>query len=326
MRLASIGTSWITASFIDAALTVDGIDYVGCYSRDIDKARAFVNKFGDNIFCTNSLDELLQTDIDAVYIASPNFLHYKHAKICLENNKNVICEKPLAVNPSEITELQALAKSKGLVYMEAIMALHIDELEILKNAMNTIGKITSAHLDFSQLSSKYKLITEDYTPNIFNPEMATGCLMDIGVYNVYLAIELFGVPDKIISDCYFMQTGSDSHGTAIFNYSDKQVTLNFSKVGQSHGYSQIFGDEGTILIPSISQLHDMKVIYNDNREVILSGEENRQYVMSGEARSLKNFIENPEKYNEKYRHSLEMSVLVSNAMKEIREQNPKFSF
>lgn len=325
MKFGTIGTSWITASFVDAALTVSRIEYCGAYSRTLGKAEEFASKFGCACFY-DDLGEMLRSEIDAVYIASPNSFHYEQSKKCLEAGKHVICEKPLCVNPSEIEELQDLAASNNLVYMEAIMFLHIKELEILKNAMNGIGRITSAHLDFSQLSSKYRFLSDDFTPNIFNPEFATGCLMDIGVYNVYTAIELFGYPKKITSSCHFMDTGADSHGTAIFDYPDKQVTLNFSKVGQSRGYSQIFGDKGTILLPSVSQLHDMKVVFWDGREKILSGKEDRRYVMSGEASDFKDFIENREENEEKYRHSREMSVSVSKAMYEIRKQNPGFLF
>jgi predicted dehydrogenase len=325
IKLATIGTSWITADFVKAAQTVEGIEYVGAYSRDIIKARVFAAKFGGKL-CFDNLDEFAcSEDFDSVYIASPNVFHYEQSKLLLSAGKNVICEKPITVTPEQLSELQKLAKEKDLVYMEAIMFLHLPELQILKDAMKTIGNITSAHFDFSQLSSKYKLLTPDFVPNIFNPRMAAGCLMDIGIYNVYTALELFGVPETIKADSYFMSTGADSHGVAVFNYPDKQVTLNYSKVAQSYGYSQIFGDNGTILIPSISQLNNMKVIYTDGTEKILTEDLKRTYIMSCEAKAFRNYIEKKDNYPE-YNYVSDIALKTSKAMFEIRNQNPEFLF
>ena len=155
--------------------------------------------------------------------------------------------------------------------------------------------------------------------------MAAGCLMDIGIYNVYTALELFGVPETIKADSYFMSTGADSHGVAVFNYPDKQVTLNYSKVAQSYGYSQIFGDNGTILIPSISQLNNMKVIYSDGIEKILSEDLSRTYIMSCEAKAFRNYIEKKDNYPE-YNYVSDIALKTSKAMFEIRKQNPEFLF
>ena len=326
MKFSTIGTSWITESFVKAALTIDEWEYAGAYSRSLDKATEFSSRFGVKKGW-NSLEDMLSDDsISAVYVASPNKYHYEHSKKCLEKGKNVICEKPLCVNPNEIEELQSLAAEKGLIYMEAIMFLYTPELVSLRDMMNKIGNITSAHFDFSQLSSKYKLLSEDYTPNIFNPELAAGCLMDIGVYNVYTALALFGKPVKITSDSYFMFTGADSHGTAIFDYSDKQVTLNYSKVAQSYGYSQIFGDKGTILLPSISQLNDMKVCFSDGSGRVFSDGENRTRLMSYEAKAFLEFIKGNTEYSVGYEYASELALNVSETMKIIRSQNRAFRF
>ena len=79
--------------------------------------------------------------------------------------------------------------------------------ELLRNSLEKIGRITSAHFDFSQLSSKYPAYLSGNLPNIFNPALATGCLMDLGIYCVYPAIDLFGIPDKITACASFMDSG-----------------------------------------------------------------------------------------------------------------------
>ena len=74
--------------------------------------------------------------------------------------------------------------------------MHSPARQILKDAVASIGNIRSASFDFSQLSSKYKALVNGELPNIFNPEMKTGALNDLGVYCVYPAVDLFGVPEE----------------------------------------------------------------------------------------------------------------------------------
>lgn len=86
-------------------------------AADIDENR--VNKISkkwniSNIF-NNYEDMIKKSNIDAVYICLPHFLHYKAAKFALEHNKNVFCEKPMGLNSNAALELVNLAKDKKLV-------------------------------------------------------------------------------------------------------------------------------------------------------------------------------------------------------------------
>lgn len=326
IKYATIGTSWITDSFIEGAKKVNGLTLFGVFSRSAEKAIEFAKKHNvKNSF--SNLNTLADCkDIDAVYIASPNSLHYEQSRQMLLSGKHVICEKPITVTPDEVLELTKLAKEKGLVYMEAIMSLHTPALECLKKALIKIGKVTSAHLDFSQLSSKYPLLKDGEIPNIFDPDLATGCLMDLGVYNVYVALELFGLPEDIVSSSQFLHTGADCLGTAIFNYSDKQVTLTYSKLGQNHSGSYILGDKGTIVIESISQLTGIKIIYSDKTTDDVFACLDKSALMGNEAQSFYNYIISPLKYSKEYENAQKMAIDVSRQMKTIRNQNTSFKF
>ena len=79
----------------------------------------------------------------------------------LENGKHVLCEKPITITPEEFTELCELAERKNLVYTEAIMMLHLSQRKIIKKKLESLGKISTAHFDFSQLSSKYPALLQD---------------------------------------------------------------------------------------------------------------------------------------------------------------------
>ena len=146
--------------------------------------------------------------IDAVYIASPNKLHTAHARVFLEHGKHVICEKPLAAHADEVRALQALAAERGLVYLEAIMFMHLPQRRLLEAALGKIGPVTMAKIDFCQRSSKYDAYLAGNLPNIFNPALETGALMDLGVYCVYPALHLFGEPENMQITARLLDSGA----------------------------------------------------------------------------------------------------------------------
>lgn len=316
MNYGVIGTGWIAESFIKGARYACNAHFTAVYSRTLEKGCDFAvkNKI-DKVY--SSLELFLKSDIDAVYIASPNALHYEQTKMCLNAGKHVICEKPVTVTPEQLKECIELARRNNLVFIEAIMYMHSPDRDLLKDALNKIGNITSARFDFSQLSSKYASYKAGDTPNIFNPELATGCLMDLGIYCVYPAVDLFGLPESICSSATFMRTGADGSGASILNYKDKTVTMTYSKTGQDNAGSCIYGDEGTVDIESISKLVNIYLTDNNGRKTLVCGDRVKEEIMGFEALEFEDFINdiNSEKYRLCHKRMLE----VSNIMKEIRK-------
>lgn len=316
VKFGVIGSGWIAEEFIKGSKLVDGFEFSAMYSRTYEKGKAFSEKFADVPVYTD-INDFARSDIDAVYIASPNVLHYSQSKLMLQNGKHVLCEKPITILPEEFTELCALAKEKDLVYTEAIMMLHLSQRKIIKDNLKSLGKISTAHFDFSQLSSKYEALIRGENPNIFNPEMKTGCLRDLGIYCFYPAIDFFGNPDRIISSAGFLSTGADSYGTAVFDYSDKQVTLTYSKIGQDYCGSQIVGDKGTMTIGSISKLTDVKIHYKNGTEKLLVGDVEKYKLMSEEACDFYKYIC---KKNNELDEKNEIILSVLNAMNTVIKQ------
>ena len=117
LRFGTVGTSWITDSYIEGALDSGLWTLAAVYSRTREKGLAFGAKYGvDTVF--TDLEEMAASDaIDAVYIASPNKLHTAHARVFLEHGKHVICEKPLAAHADEVRALQALPPERWLLYL-----------------------------------------------------------------------------------------------------------------------------------------------------------------------------------------------------------------
>ena len=194
MHYAVIGTGWIVDSYIQGAALTGKWELAAVCSRSREKGLQFGSNYGVSTVYTSVEELAADPAVEAVYVASPNRFHYEQSKLLLNAGKHVLCEKPITVSPEECEELQQLAAAKGLIYMEAIMMLHLPQRQAVLDALPQLGRITSAHFDFSQLSSKYPALLRGELPNIFNPKMATGSLMDLGVYCVFPALDWFGEP------------------------------------------------------------------------------------------------------------------------------------
>ena len=320
IKYSVIGTSWITKSFIEGANLYEDLSLDGVYSRSFEKGSAFAEETGAKRVFTN-FNDLVSSDTNLVYVASPNVCHYEQCKALLLGGKHIICEKPITITAEEFSELCDIANEKNLVYFEAIMYMHTPLRQVLKDAVSKIGNIRSATIDFSQLSSKYQALKNGELPNIFNPEMKTGALNDLGIYCVYPVIDLFGMPEKITPVQHFLHTGADGSGSAAFEYSDKLVTITYSKVGQSRSASQIMGDEGTVTIESISKLDNIKLYNNNGEEILLNGETDKKYLMGNEAKSAIDFIIRREETDNFLKECQLMNKKVLLCMEKMRVEN-----
>lgn len=291
IKYATVGTGWITDSFIRGCeLLGDRFSLEAVYSRSLSKGSEFASRFGCDKVYTELLALAEDPSVAAVYIASPNALHFEQSKLFLEHGKHVICEKPITVTPFELKELQTLAESRGLVYMEALMARHMPSWSTVSEAIKRVGKISHVRFDFSQRSSKYDGYLRGEHQNIFDPEMATGALMDLGIYCIYPAVGWFGRPDGIYSYCNKLETDIDGDGGAILRYKDMTVELCWSKTAQSGIGSEILGDCGTLVIPSISKLTDVELIETNGNRTKITENAEKPLLMSYEAADFYRYI------------------------------------
>ena len=282
IRYGVIGTSWITRSMIDGAKKYPQLQLMAVCSRTKERGETFAAEVGAPLVYTDPATMAAADTIDMVYIASPNSCHIAQARLFLEQGKHVLCEKPLSAKPEEVAELQQLAAQKGVLFREAIMMLYQPQRQLLKQAVEDCGQISVAHFDFCQLSSKYDAYCRGEVPNIFNPALHTGALMDLGVYCVYPALYLFGEPTTVSATATFLRTGADGAGSALLHYPDKQVVLTYSKTAQSVAPSQIVGDKGTVCVNSISKLEGITFTAFGGESRELWGSEDKETLMGRE--------------------------------------------
>ena len=253
IRYGVIGTGWIARSFIGAARLTGKFELCALYSRKEETANTFLGDLPETAAVYTDLEEMASSAIDAVYIASPNRFHFSQAKRFLEAGKHVLVEKPASVTPKQVAALQSLAKNKGLIFLEAMPTIHMPPFALFQEAVAKTGNISTLRINFSQYSSKYPAYLKGELPNIFNPAMGTGCLMDLGIYCVYPVVALFGKPDRVEAWARFLDSGADSCGTALLFYPDKTAVLTYSKVDGSVIGSEITSSAASDSISHLTQ-------------------------------------------------------------------------
>lgn len=319
MKYATIGTSKITQQMIEGTQTTGLFELAGVYSRSLEKAKDFGAQYGA-AQAFDDLAALAASDIGAVYVASPNLLHYEQCKFLLENGKHVICEKPLTVLPDETRTLISLARSKNVIFMEAIMMMHQPQRFALKELLPKLGNITTVHFDFSQLSSRYGSFLDGELPNIFNPALAAGCIMDLGVYCVYPALDLFGRPQRIETNAHLLSSGADGYFSSTFFYPDKQVVITASKIGQGRAGSEIIGDRGTVAIRLLHHFTDITWFPSEGASEQICGDVDKIFLMANEMKDFHHYITDPQGTRGEYEYAQELSISVSETLQQMRRQ------
>lgn len=265
--LGTIGSGSIVHTILDQVNVTDGIRLTAVYSRMEEKGKQLAAEYGAGRVYTDLDAFLADEEINTVYIASPNLLHYEQTRKALLAGKHVICEKPFCTKVDQARELTALAKEKRLFLADAVPTAFLPNLEVLKRELPKVGKVRLVLGNYSQYSSRYDLVLQGEVPNVFNPEYGGGCLMDINFYNVYLNAALFGKP---LSSVYYPNRRgelADTSGVLIMQYDGFVSSSAGAKDTWGVNYFQIEGEKGHIYIRDGSNgLAEIRVVTKDSEE------------------------------------------------------------
>lgn len=310
IRFATIGTSRITEKFLNEAVKNSSFQLAAVYSRSRKKAEEFAKKHHADR-CYDNLDDMARDQtIDAVYIASPNAMHYAQAVQFIAAGKHILCEKALCSNSHEAEQMFDLAEKNQVVLLEAVRSLHDPGFAMIKDCLdkNKIGKIRRASFRYCQYSSRYDDFKAGIVQNIFDPKCSAGALMDIGVYCVQPMAALFGEPESLHPVSVMLEGGIDGAGTVTADYGDMIGELVYSKITESHLSSEIQGESGVILIDSIASPSKIEIrYYNGKTEKSESkaGESNLKYELQTFIEAVRGQI-NTEQYREISLQSMRM--------------------
>lgn len=261
MKLAIIGTNFVCDAAMQAIKLFEDIEVVVINSGRLENAKAFADKYNVKNY-TDNYQDLLNYDIDAVYLAVPNALHKDIALFFLNNKIAVFCEKPMASNYDEVVEMIEAAKANNTLLMEGLVPIYTDATQAIKDNLNRIGNIRRAVLSMNQYSSRYDAFREGEVLNAFKPELSNGSIMDIGVYPISLALKLFGKPRDVYASAFVLSSKVDGSGTVILNYDGFDVVVMHSKISNQVLVSEIQGEDGVIQIDHVSIPADINLYLN----------------------------------------------------------------
>ena len=232
-------------------------------SRSMEKARSFARQYGIGRAYGNYEELYADQDIDAVYIATPHTLHFQNSSDALQAGKAVLCEKPLTVSAGECRKLMDVARDTDGYLMEAMWTYFLPPIVKTKEwiAEGRIGKVRYIRAEFG--------FRGHFPPEhrLYNPELAGGALLDIGIYPIALAWHIYGeMPEKItvFSRKYF--TGVDSEETMIFEY-DNSATANLiaTVLYDLPNTAVIVGEKGYIVIPEFYIAREARLYVNEKQ-------------------------------------------------------------
>lgn len=319
IKLATIGTGWITASFIEAAKLSGKLELIAVYSRAEDKAKEFASTHQAPKFYTDIEEMARDKEVQAVYIASPNSLHFEQAVLFLKNKKHVICEKPVFSNIGELEEAYRTAGENGVYLFEAIRNIHTPNFQILKDNLHKSGNLRSAILPYIQYSSRYDLFLQGEEPNIFSAKYSGGALVDLGVYPIYLAAGLFGEPKKAAYYPVMLRSGVDGSGTLVLEYENFVCTILCSKTSHSVIPCEIHGEKGTFLLADAAPISEIKFFDSHSKESQVLGGSQEEQDMVYECINIAKIIDT--KNQEEYEKLKNLSRIVLRITEEARRQN-----
>ena len=283
-----IGTSPISHQFIQAAHTSKHYQLRAVYSRSLDKDQDFAKPYTD-VDTYADWQGFLAADLDVIYIASPNALHYEQAKAVLEAGKHAIVEKPMVSRPEELAHLRTLAQEKGLFLFEAARNYQEKAFETIRDFL--AGQtILGGYFGYAKYSSKMAELLAGQEPNIFSAQFSGGALMDLGVYTLYAAVGLLGHPKTAYYKANQLPNTVDLNGTGQLIYDDFMVTIQAGKNITSNLPSEIYTSTGTLTLNSCQNIQSAVFTGHDGSrlELPMSPEDNN---MLEEARQFAHIIE-----------------------------------
>lgn len=248
IKLGTIGSGFIVHSILDNVMVTDGITLEAVYSRSAEKAAALAEEYGCQKTYTDMDAFLADEEINLVYIATPNLLHYPQAKKALLAGKNVLLEKPFTTTYAHAQELATLARERGLLLIEAAPTSFLPNFPVLKNELPKIGNIKLVMSNYSQYSSRYDAVLRGEVPPVFDPAFGGGCLMDINFYNVLLNVLLFGAPKSATYHANRPAGLSDTSGIMVMAYDGFVSTNVGAKDTWGVNFFQIEGEKGYIYV------------------------------------------------------------------------------
>lgn len=224
IRWGILGCGRIAKKFASDLKLITDAELTAVASRNKQNAAAFASEFPCKHIFDSYHDLVTCNEVDVIYIATPHSHHYEHTLLCLNHNKPVLCEKAFAINSRQAKEMIALARERKVFLMEALWTKFLHHYKKLNELISngTLGDIKTVLVNFG-----FK-VGENFPPRLLDPSLGGGTLLDIGIYNVFMALSVLGKPDIIEASMIPSATNVDEQLSVLFKYKNGAAASLFS--------------------------------------------------------------------------------------------------
>lgn len=240
-----IGPGAIAKNFAKAIQVSEKSCLAAVASRSAERAQAFADLFNIDKVFSDYASMLSDPDIDVIYIATPHSFHYQQAKMCLEAGKHVLLEKPATINAAQLEHLVLLSKEKGVLLQEALWSRFLPCAIQVKSIIqaDTIGDIKYINSNIGFAFDKAKV-------RMFDPKLAGGALLDLGVYSIALSQYFLDEnPHEIQAMGEVSALGVDENTLVNMLYASGRFSqFSCSATAQSSNQMHIMGTKGFIIL------------------------------------------------------------------------------
>ena len=262
-NIGILGTGWIADKM---ATTLAGMTTARAYavaSRTTEKAEKFAAQFSIPKAYGNYEALADDPEVDLIYIATPHSHHFENTKMCLLKNKPVLCEKAFTVNTPQAEELIRIANERKVFLAEAIWTRYQPMRQMITDVINSgvIGKLQmlSANLCYPNIALQ----------RMYDPALAGGALLDLGVYVLNFADMFFGDDIKTMSShCIKYPTGVDIQESITIEYNDGRIAVLWSsQLAKSDRQGIISGSDGFVIVENVNNPQSF-AIYNQDYQLV----------------------------------------------------------
>jgi predicted dehydrogenase len=238
-----LGCGKIARKFAADLRLVDEAELMALGARTLATAQSFAKDFPAR-HIHDSYEALVSNpEVDVIYVATPHGLHYEHVMLCLKHKKAVLCEKAFAINYREAKEMIDFAKEQNTFIMEAFWTRLLPHYLKMKELI-AAGKVGT----IKYLTAEFGFIpTPPFPQRLYDPALGGGALLDIGVYPIFLALDVLGKPDQIDAVMTPAPTGVDEQCAIRFQYKNGAIAQLFCSFASNLATgADIGGDKGRI--------------------------------------------------------------------------------
>jgi predicted dehydrogenase len=244
LRWGVLGTGWIAEKFIGSLRRNTRQQFAAVGSRSVASAKGFAERVGIARAHGSYADLVADPEVDIVYVATPHNVHHRHALLALDAGKNVLVEKPIALNAAEASDIAERAAERGVFCAEALWTFFLPRYDVIRQLLDdgVLGDVRTVLADHGEWFPN--------THRIVRHDLAGGALLDLGTYPLAVAAWALGEPEQILAIGQDVP-GGEVHGqvSAVLRHpGGAQSAINTTVMADTPNRAVLAGTGATLIV------------------------------------------------------------------------------